>query len=225
MVKDKIIPVIGFIYFAFCSCGNPSSTGKQVFHYNEQTGIASLDPAFAKNQSVMWAIHQLYNTLVQTDDALNIVPSLAYRWDVSADRRQYTFHLRNDVYFHDNEAFPGGKGRRFTAADVVYSFKRIIDPATASSGAWIFNNRIEAGTGFNALDDSTFQLTLIRPFTPILGLLSMQYCSIVPQEVVKKYRSDFRSHPCGTGPFQFKDWEEGQALIFLKNAHYFEKDS
>ena len=38
-----------------------------IFHYNESTGIASLDPAFAKNQSIMWAIHQLYNTLVEID--------------------------------------------------------------------------------------------------------------------------------------------------------------
>jgi len=59
----------------------------------------------------------------------------------------------------------------------------------------------------------------------MLGLLSMQYCSIVPHEVVEKYGKNFRSHPCGTGPFQFKSWEEGQALILLKNENYFEKDS
>jgi peptide/nickel transport system substrate-binding protein len=53
----------------------------------------------------------------------------------------------------------------------------------------------------------------------------MQYCSIVPREVVEKYGKDFRNHPCGTGPFQFKSWEEGQALILLKNENYFEKDS
>ena len=112
-----------------------------------------------------------------------------------------------------------------TAHDIEYSFKRIMNPATASSGAWIFNNRIDSANGFKALDDSTFQLTLIRPFTPVLGLLSMQYCSIVPHEVVKKYGKDFRSHPCGTGPFQFQAWEEGLALILKKNPRYFEKDS
>jgi oligopeptide transport system substrate-binding protein len=70
--------------------------------------------------------------------------------------------------------------------------------------------------GFKALDDSTFRLTLLRPFTPILGLLSMQYCSVVAHEAVEKYGTDFRSHPCGTGPFAFKSWEEGQALIMLE---------
>jgi peptide/nickel transport system substrate-binding protein len=173
----------------------------------------------------MWPIHQLYNTLVETDDSLHLVPSLATHWEVSDDRLVYTFHLRNDVFFHDNDAFPGGKGRRMTAQDVVYSLRRIMDPATASSGAWIFNNRIDSADGFKALDDTTFRLTLIRPFTPVLGLLSMQYCSIVPKEVVEKWGKDFRSHPCGTGPFMLQAWEEGLAMIMKKNPRYFEKDS
>jgi peptide/nickel transport system substrate-binding protein len=205
-------------------CGHSSRENKNIFHYNETTGIATLDPAFAKNQSIIWAVHQLYNTLVETDDHLNMVPSLAKSWDVSPDRLTYKFHLRTDVFFHDNIAFPGGKGRKLTAHDVTYSFGRIIDPATASSGAWIFNNRIDSLQGFTALDDSTFQLKLASPFNPILGLLSMQYCSVVPREVVERFGKDFRSHPCGTGPFQFMAWEEGQAMILVKNPGYFEKD-
>jgi oligopeptide transport system substrate-binding protein len=207
------------------SCKSNKENRKQVFRYNESTGIATLDPAFAKNQSIIWAVHQLYNTLVETDSNLNIVPSLAYRWDVSPDRKTYTFHLRNDVFFHNDNAFANGTGRKMVATDIEYSFKRIIDPATSSSGAWIFNNRIDSVSGFSAIDDSTFQLKLIRPFTPVLGLLSMQYCSIVPHEVVEKYGKDFRSHPCGTGPFMFKQWEEGEALVLEKNPHYFEHDS
>ncbi|MFT3936260.1 MAG: ABC transporter substrate-binding protein [Chitinophagaceae bacterium] len=206
-------------------CSQSHTKNKKIFHYNEVTGIASLDPAFAKNQSVMWAVHQLYNTLVETDDNLNFVPSLAKSWDVSADRKQYIFHLRTDVFFHDDNAFANGKGRRFTATDVVYSFNRIIDKNTASSGAWIFNNRIDTANAFTAINDSTFQLSLVKPFNPVLGLLSMQYCSIVPKEVVEKYGKDFRSHPCGTGPFKMIAWEEGQAMVLAKNEHYFEKDS
>jgi len=221
--------IISFSVLIFCcavsSCGSRKDSGKMVFRYNEQTGIATMDPAFAKNQSIMWAVHQVFNTLVETTPDLNIGPSLAYRWDVSDDRKVYTFHLRQDVFFHDNEVFPGNKGRKMIAADVVYSLGRIIEPATASSGAWIFNNRIDKANGFRALDDSTFQLTLLRPFTPILGLLSMQYCSVVPKEVVMKWGKDFRNHPCGTGPFRLKSWEEGQAMILLKNENYFERDS
>jgi oligopeptide transport system substrate-binding protein len=225
----SLMQLKAFLWFSavlllLSSCDNSRSSSKMVFRYNESSNIASLDPAFAKNQSIIWAVHQLYNTLVETDQHLNIVPSLAKRWLISADRRVYTFHLRDDVFFHDNDAFPGGRGRKMTARDVEYSLKRIVDKQTASSGAWIFNNRIEPDTGFKAVNDSTFQLTLIQPFTPILGLLSMQYCSVVPHEVVARHGKDFRSHPCGTGPFRFQSWEEGQALVFLKNEKYFEKD-
>lgn len=224
----KILSRFVFVLMAgqlLVACNQGNSSKKKIFHYNEVTGIASLDPAFAKNQSIMWAVHQIYNTLVETDDNLNMVPSLASSWEVSADRREYTFHLRTDVFFHDNEAFPGGKGRRMTAHDVLYSFKRIINRNTASSGAWIFNNRVDSSRGFSVLNDSTFRLQLLRPFNPVLGLLSMQYCAIVPQEAVEKYGKDFRSHPCGTGPFKMIAWEEGQAMVMVKNERYFEKDS
>lgn len=223
----NIKPLLCFLFCAgyLLSCNNNRSSSKQVFHYNESSNIATLDPAFAKNQSIIWAVHQLYSTLVETGPGLNIAPLLARRWDISPDRLLYTFYLRNDVFFHDNDAFPEGKGRKMTAHDVEYSFKRITDKKTASSGAWIFNNRIDTVKGFTAINDTVFQLKLAKPFTPILGLLSMQYCSIVPKEVVEKYGKDFRDHPCGTGPFVLKSWEEGQAMVLLKNKRYFEKDS
>ena len=173
----------------------------------------------------MWAIHQLYNTLIEVDENMQLKPSLAKSWELSSDNLQFTFHLRTDVYFHDDAAFANSKGRLLTAADVAYSFRRIIDKEVASPGAWIFNNRIDSVNGFKAVDDSTFQLRLIRPFQPILGILSMQYCSIVPKEAVQMYGSRFRSHPVGSGPFQLIAWEEGQALVLKKNVHYFEKDS
>lgn len=205
------------------SCGRTEHHGN-IFHYNEQGGIPSLDPAFAKSQPVMWAVHQLYNTLVEIDEELNIKPSLAKSWEISDDHLTFTFHLRTDVYFQDNPAFPESKGRRMTAHDVAYSLGRIIDPSVASSGAWIFNERVAVSNPFTAINDSVFQLRLLRPFRPILGVLSMQYCSVVPREVVEKYGKDFRSNPCGTGPFELVAWEEGQALIMKRNEGYFERD-
>lgn len=223
--KPQLIFIGVIACLVFVACGGRSGSGQQVFHYNEYSGIATLDPAFAKNQSIIWAVHQLYSTLLEMDGQLNAAPLLAKSWEVTPDRLTYLFHLRTDVFFHDNEAFPGGRGRRMNAGDVVYSFQRILDKATASSGAWIFHGRIDPLQPFSAPDDSTFQLRLARPFNPVLGLLSMQYCSVVPREVVERWGKDFRSHPCGTGPFQFTAWEEGQALVMTKNKHYFESDS
>lgn len=198
---------------------------KNIFHYNESTGIATLDPAFAKNQSIMWPAHQLFNTLVQTNDSLELVPSLATAWELSADKKVYTFHLRTDVFFQDDGCFPGGKGRKMVAADVAYSLSRIIDRKVASPGSWIFNRKVDSVQPFVALDDTTFQLRLLRPYHPILGILSMQYCSVVPREAVEYYGTDFRRHPVGTGPFAFVAWEEGQALVLKRNPNYFEVDS
>jgi ABC-type dipeptide transport system, periplasmic component len=153
---------------------------KNVFHYNESSGIASLDPAFAKSQSVMWIDHQLYNTLVEIDDNLNMVPSLARSWDISDDNLIFTFHLRNNVFFHDDPAFPNGKGRLMTAKDVEYSFKRIIDRSVASSGAWIFNDKIDSTQGFKAIDDTTFQLKFgkaIQSYSRNFKYAILLYCS------------------------------------------------
>lgn len=205
-------------------CYSKKNSKGNIFHYNEFNGIASLDPAFAKSQSTMWAAHQLYNTLVEIDDSLHIIPSLARSWDISADRTVFTFHLRDDVFFHDDAVFPGGKGRKLTAADVEYSFNRIIDKQTASPGSWIFNRKVDTIQPFRAIDDTTFQVKLLRPYIPMLGIISMQYCSVVAKEAVEKYGTDFRRHPVGSGPFQFVAWEEGQALVLKKNPDYFEKD-
>ena len=100
------------------SCNEHFSDKKKIFTYNESTGIATLDPAFAKNQSIMWAVHQLYNTLVEIDSNLNIIPSLAKSWEISEDRKVYIFHLRDSVFFHDHPLFKNGKGRKLVADDV-----------------------------------------------------------------------------------------------------------
>ena len=209
----------------FSSCKNHQHPDKKIFRYNESSGLASLDPAFAKNKQVMWASHQLYNTLIEIDSNMQMQPSLATHWTISDDNLTFTFFLRHDVLFTDDACFTNGKGRQLTAHDVEYSFKRIIDKNTASPGAWIFNNRVDSVNGFKTINDTTFQLKLARPFQSILGILSMQYCSVIPKEAVEIYKTDFRRHPVGTGPFSFVAWEEGQVLILKKNENYFEKDA
>ena len=206
------------------SCSNHQNNSRKIFHYNESAGISSLDPAFAKNQALMWPVHQLFNTIVEVDSNMKIAPSLAKGWIISNDKKSITFFLRTDVYFHDNPVFANGKGRRMIAADVVYSLKRIIDTSTASPGAWIFNNRLNEQNPFVVINDSVFIINLSKPYLPIFGILSMPYCSVVAKEAVEKYGSDFRRNPVGTGPFCFLAWEEGQSLILKKNDHYFEKD-
>jgi len=219
-----------YIFWIFCvtlsfSCKeNTAHRDKKVFNINLDQGLTSIDPAFARNQNAIWMTNQIFNGLVQIDSSLQTVPCIAKSWQVSQDARTYTFNLRNDVYFHDDPIFKNGKGRKVVARDFVYSFYRLIDPKVASSGGWIFSDKVKDEHNFIALNDSTFQIKLVRPFPPFMSLLTTQYCSVVPMEVVEHYGKDFRSHPIGTGPFRFKYWKEGEILVLLKNEHYFEKD-
>src|SRR5699024_2197878 len=99
---------LGIIFiglFSLLSCKEKLKSDAKVFKMNMAEGLETTDPAFAKSKTVIWVDHQLYNTLVKTDPQLNIVPSLAKSWEVSEDGKIFTFHLRNDVYFHDNDAF------------------------------------------------------------------------------------------------------------------------
>lgn len=224
LFPKKLYTLSCAVLLLLAACNSRKHADETIFRYNQIGGLESLDPAFAKNLAIMWAVHNIYNTLVEVDTALHIVPSLAKTWEISPNGLKYTFHLRSDVYFHDNAAFPNGKGRKMVAQDVVYSFNRIIDPKTASAGAWVFNGRLRAEKPFEAPDDSTFILHLSEPFRPLAEILSMPYCSILPKEAAEYWGKDFRSHPCGTGPFQFQFWDEGNVLTLRKNERYWERD-
>lgn len=220
--------LVPLLLICFCACKKTdSSEGKKIFKYNESAGISTLDPAFSSGQSVIWPCNLLYNGLVSLNDSLEIVPAIARSWEISEDGTIYTFHLRQDVQFHNTDYFKFQKPRYVTAEDFVYSFNRIVDSKVASPGAWIFQKVAEDETGkhaFSALNDSTLQIRLTQFYPPFLGILAMKYCSVVPREAVEHFGEDFRKYPVGTGPFQMKMWEEGVKLVLRKNPNYFERD-
>ena len=193
----------------------------QVFRYNEFANITSLDPAFARNLSNIWATTQLFNGLVQLDDSLNVIPDRAKEWSVSTDGLNYKFSLRDNVYFHQSIAFGDERTRKVVATDFVYSLNRLRDPKVASPGGWVLQNVDE----IKALNKYELKIKLKKPFPAFLGLLTMEYCSVVPREVIDKINEKFRNQPIGTGPFHFKKWEEDVKLVLRKNPNYFEKDS
>lgn len=225
MKKARVLiyPMLLLLLVQSCTCKRSSSGDNNVFRFNMKDGITSLDPAFAKDQATMWGTNQLFNGLVQVDEQLVVQPAIAKSWIIAPDAKTYTFILRDDVYFHDDAEFEGGKGRRVVAQDFVYSLLRLIDSNVASTGGWLFNGKVDDDKPFEAVNDTTFVIHLKVPFKPLLGLLTLQYCSVVPKEVVDKYGKDFRKHPIGTGPFKLKVWDENNYLILAKNERYFEK--
>ena len=253
-VRRKTILIVSvlFSFLSLVSCGRreDSDEGLSIFKYNESAGILTLDPIYAKDLPHIWACNQVFNSLVAFDDQMNLVPMVAKSWDISEDGLVYTFHLRDDVQFHEDTCFYQSalrraqgpsqreeskavepvetpKSRYVTAQDFVYSFNRVVDKRLSSPGLWIFSSvkHDDDQYAFTALDDTTFQIELSKPFPPFLGILSMTYASVVPHEAVDYYGDDFRSHPVGTGPFKFQYWKEGVKLVFRKNPDYFERDA
>ena len=220
MQSIRSILMLLSIIITLSGCKTESGSSHLVFRYNEHKNIGSLDPAFAKDLSDIWATNQLFNGLVQMDESMQVVPCIAQNWSISEDGKEYVFDLRRDVYFHKHELFGEDSTRTVTATDVEYSLKRLTNDQLASPGRWVMN-KVES---FEALNDSTFKINLKQPFPAFLGLLTMKYCSIVPAEIVDHYKNEFRSNPIGTGPFQFKRWEENIKLVFRKNPRYFEQD-
>lgn len=205
------------------SCQTATETeAKKVFRFNSENGISSLDPAYARTQENIRAVNQLFNGLVQLDSNLKLKACIAKSWEVSEGGKLYTFHLRNDVLFHKHPIFKSEQERRLTAFDVEYSLERIIAAETASDGAWIFNGILDSPDGFKAINDTTFTIHLNQSFAPLINMLSMAYCFIVPKKAVLEMGKEFAKSPIGTGPFQFANWKEGVRLNFTKNDEYFE---
>ena len=160
--------------------------------------------------------------------------------ETSADFRTFTVKMRKGVFFADDPAF-GGKRREVTAADVVYSFKRIMDPknksplvsgieeekilglselrkAVLEGGKFDYDTEIE---GLRALDRYTVQFKLgeARPrFT--LTLADPGIMGLVAREVTEKYGEAIMEHPVGTGPFMLSDWRRSSKIVLTRNPGY-----
>jgi len=192
----------------------------KIFRLNRYDNISSLDPIQARTQANNWVCNLMYNSLVKIDYDLNIQPDIAKKWTISDDGKTYTFILRNDVFFHKHPNFGQDSTRNVVASDFTFSFDRLTDPKSNGSGGWIMNN-IEQ---YQAINDTIFEIKLKEAFPPFLGLISMKYASVVPKEMFTNGNQDFNEHPIGTGPFQFKIWEDNVKMVLRKNPLYYEKD-
>ncbi len=217
-----------FTVLGILGCKNvDKKSPSMVFHYNEDESVTTLDPAFVKSQSEIWIVSQIFNGLVDLNPQLQVVPALSDHWEISEDKKIYTFHLRRDAQF----CFPdlGGKvtHRRVNSRDVAFSLSRIADPKSASPGAWIFADKIDSNLSqvFVPLNDTVFQIHLLRPVASLLNLLATNYGFVVPVEYKSTEKAVLARNPIGTGPFYLKRWEEQIKLVLRKNDIYHEKDS
>ncbi len=227
------------------SCQVKNQSDNNTFKMNLSLGLETLDPVLSNSPQSIWVLNSIMDGLVKYDKDNNINPYIAKSWKISKDGLIYTFILRNDVNFHDDECFikTNGKGRYVNASDVKYCFERLSDPTTKTRGLWLFRDKVKGVnefteyksgnksievneiTGIKVINDSTVSIELTEPFSPFLSLLTMSYGFIYPHEAVEYYGNNFNFHPVGTGAFRFVKWDLDKELILEKNKNYFEKDS
>ena len=240
-MKKPITLLFCAILLIFSACSDNNTTSNNIFNLNQPLGVETLEPVMSNSNQTIWALSIMMEGLVEYNKEHEIVPAIAKSWEISEDGTVYTFTLRDDVFFHDDECFPNGKGRKVTASDYKYCLERVNNPKTKTRGSWVFRDKIkgvdefmesQSGdgsvkeiTGIKALNDSTLQIELTHPFAPFLSILTMTYGYVYPKEAVEKYGDGFGQHPVGTGPFKFSKWDFDKELVFVKNPNYWGKTS
>lgn len=180
-----------------------------------QVGLAEdppeLDPHLSASNAARSVMHNIFATLVEIDEKLRIVPGIASSWNVSQDGLTYTFHLRDDVIFHD--------GTALDAKAVKYNFDRILDPKfgspRASEIAYVKEVKVD--------DNYTVTLQLSQPFAALLPALASWTGMIVSPAAVEKHGRDFSQVLVGAGPFKFVEQIRNDRVALERFDGYFKK--
>lgn len=164
-----------------------------------------LDPHKTTAYFSFEVLENVFDTLVEPDADLRMRPALAQSWETSPDQLTWTFRLRDGVTFHD--------GSPLTAADVVYSYRRIIDEKLANV------DKFSAVTAVTAPDPRTVVITLSRPTPNLLtNLGGFKGMAIVQRANVES--GALATHPVGTGPFAFSGARSGDSITLRANPRH-----
>ena len=170
----------------------------------------SMDPADMHSGDDGYHTFAVYNRLVDVDDDFNLLPELATEWSVSDDGLTWTFKLREGVKFHS--------GKDFTSADVVYTFKRLLDEATGSGARAVM--AFLDPEGIKAPDPYTVTFTTKTPVVVLPVLITNKFTNIVPDGAKKE---ELRLKGDGTGPFMQEQFTPNAPVrILRKNPNYWD---
>ena len=171
----------------------------------------TLIPILASDTASSEICGMLYNGLVKYDKDLNLTGDLAESWEIQEEGLVIVFHLRRDVRWHD--------GVPFTAADVAFTYRKLIDPAVRTP----YSGDFERVQSLEAVDDHTVKIRYKEPFTPALSSWGM---SILPKHILEHEDLNttvYSRTPVGLGPYRFKAWKTQEKIELVSNHDYFEK--
>lgn len=226
------------------SCTKKQDFSIKVLNRESKGEIKGMDPVRADDLYSGRELARIYEGLLQfhyLKRPYELTTNLAAEMPVaSEDGLVYTVKIKKGVKFHDNECFPGGKGRELVAEDFVYAIKRMADIEVNSSGWWLLDGKIkglnewrekfstsktkydEPIEGLTALDEHTIEFKLTRAFPQFLYALAMPFTFAIPREAVEKYGEQIINHPVGTGPFLLEKgyFDQSNKITYIKNPDY-----
>ena len=170
----------------------------------------TLVPILASDSASSDICGMVFNGLVKYDKNIAIVGDLAQSWEILDGGLTIVFHLRKGVRWHD--------GAPFTARDVEFTFKKLIDPNVKTP----YSGDFERVKNLEIIDDYAVRVTYKEPFSPALSSWGMW---IMPEHLLKNEdlnKTDFSRKPVGTGPYKFKSWKTGEKIELVSNHDYFE---
>ncbi len=198
------------LFLLLPACGPKAERNPNTFVTASIGDARRLNPLLANDSASATINDQVFNGLVKYDKDIKLVGDLAERWDVSADGKTITFHLRKGVIWHD--------GVEFTAEDCLFTYQKLMDPKVATPYGSSYMDVKKA----EVLDRYTFRVLYKEPFSPALESWSM---GVIPKHLLdgKDLNTDaFNRNPVGTGPYKMKEWIAGQKIVLEANDRYFE---
>lgn len=169
----------------------------------------TLDPHASPSAVTYQITSSVFESLLYMNEARELQPWLAETWEASEDGASFTFHLRQDVVFHDGEPF--------TAETVKWNFDRIVDPNFQAGGAL---SALSGYTGCDVIDDYTVKVNFEAPFGPFLTLVSGGTLGIVSPKAVDELGVDFATKPVGSGPFKVESYTASDNTVVVRFDEY-----
>ncbi|RME02570.1 MAG: ABC transporter substrate-binding protein [Planctomycetota bacterium] len=206
------------------------SKRRDVLIFGRSGDAKTFDPARANDGETFYATTQVYDTLVQFKyGTVELEPALATSWRIEKGGLEVIFSLRRGVEFHRTKYFPGAE---FSAKDVVFSFKRQMDPkhpyhriGGRSFSYWMSMGMNRIVKDVVALDRYRVKFILHKRDATFLSNLAMNFASILSKDYADMLLREGRGEeiaqkPVGTGPFIFDRWIKGDRIVYRANEKY-----